>query len=116
MGALLASRLVDKCGVIAIVVLYVLACPAVAVIGVIGNSVYLLSAAIFVAGFCLIGITLSMGAVVGMTYPTEIRAKGVGFATGIGRFCSMLSPVVGSWLIARGAANDAGLSLQQRRP
>jgi len=99
-GALLASRLVDKWGVISIVGLYVLACPAVAVIGVIGNSAYLLSAAIFIAGFCLIGITLSMGAVVGMTYPTEIRAKGIGFAYGIGRFCSMLSPVIGSWLIA----------------
>jgi AAHS family 4-hydroxybenzoate transporter-like MFS transporter len=41
-----------------------------------------------------------MGAVIGMTYPTEIRAKGIGWAYGIGRFCSMLSPIVGSWLVA----------------
>lgn len=100
LGALSASRLVDRFGVIVIVAFYVAACPAVAVIGIIGNSIYLLSAAIFVAGFCLIGITLSMGAVIGMTYPTEIRAKGIGWAYGIGRFCSMLSPIVGSWLIA----------------
>jgi MFS family permease len=41
-----------------------------------------------------------MGAVTGMVYPTEIRAKGYGWAYGIGRFSSMLSPVVGGWLIA----------------
>jgi len=99
-GALLASRMLDRFGLIAIVVLYGLACPAVAFIGIVGNSVYSLGAIIFIAGFCLIGLTLSLGAVVGMTYPTEIRAKGVGWAYGIGRFCSMLSPMVGSWLIA----------------
>ena len=99
-GALLASRMLDRFGLIAIVALYIAACPAVAMIGTAGNSVAWLSATIFVAGFCLIGITLSTGAAVGMTYPTEIRAKGVGWAFGIGRFCSMLSPMVGSWLIA----------------
>ncbi|MDB5604683.1 MAG: hypothetical protein JWP25_1583 [Bradyrhizobium sp.] len=99
-GALIASRLVDTFGVAAIVTLYMLACPAVAIIGMVGNSVYLVSAAVFLAGFCMIGITLSMGAVTGIIYPTEMRAKGIGWAYGIGRFCSMLAPVVGGWLIA----------------
>jgi len=98
-GALVSSRLIDKFGVATVVVLYIVACPAVGLIGIIGNSVYLLSAAIFVAGFCLVGITLSMSAVTGVIYPTEIRAKGIGWAYGLGRFASILSPVIGGWLI-----------------
>src|SRR5882757_83173 len=100
LGALVASRLVDKFGVATVVVLYIVACPAVGLIGMITNSVYLLSAVIFVGGFCLVGITLSMNAITGVIYPTEIRAKGVGWAYGLGRFASIMSPVIGGWLIA----------------
>ncbi len=59
-GALTISRMIDRRGVSAIAVLYLMACPAVGVIGFIDNSVYLLGTAIFLAGFCLVGITLSM--------------------------------------------------------
>jgi AAHS family 4-hydroxybenzoate transporter-like MFS transporter len=99
LGALVSSRLVDKYGVATVVVLYVVACPAVAVIGLIGHSLFLLGASIFVAGFCLVGITLSMGAVAGVIYPTEVRANGIGWCYGVGRFASILSPVIGGWLI-----------------
>jgi AAHS family 4-hydroxybenzoate transporter-like MFS transporter len=98
-GAIVLSRLIDKRGVAAIVVLYLIACPAVGVIGFIDKSVYLLGTAIFLAGFCLVGITLSMNAVAGVIYPTEIRAKGVGWAYGLGRLGSMSGPLVGGWLI-----------------
>jgi AAHS family 4-hydroxybenzoate transporter-like MFS transporter len=99
-GALVASRLVDKFGVAGVVCLYVVVCPTMGLIGVIVNSVYLLSAAIFVTGFCLIGITLSMNAIAGEIYPTSMRAKGVGWASGIGRLGSIISPMIGGWLIA----------------
>jgi len=98
-GALVASRLVDRFGVATILGLFLVAIPVVSTIGLIGPSVPLLSAAIFVAGFCLVGITLSMAAVTGVIYPTEIRANGLGWANGIGRFASVLSPLVGGWLI-----------------
>jgi AAHS family 4-hydroxybenzoate transporter-like MFS transporter len=98
-GALIASRLVDRFGVATIVGLFLVAIPAVSVIGLIGPSVTLLSTAIFISGFCLVGITLSMAAVTGVVYPTEIRANGLGWANGIGRFASILSPLVGGWLI-----------------
>ena len=70
-GALTISRMIDRRGVSAIAVLYLMACPAVGVIGFIDNSVYLLGTAIFLAGFCLVGITLSMNAVAGLIYPTR---------------------------------------------
>lgn len=98
-GALVAGRLVDKLGVAPVVWLYVIACPAIAMIGVLGHSVYFLGATIFLAGFCLIGITLSMGAIAGVIYPTQMRAKGIGWANGVGRFASIMSPLIGGWLI-----------------
>jgi MFS family permease len=54
---------------------------------------------IFLAGFCLVGITLGMNAVAGLIYPTENRAKGVGWANGIGRFGSISGPSLGAWLV-----------------
>jgi MFS transporter, AAHS family, 4-hydroxybenzoate transporter len=99
-GALAISRMIDKRGVLAIALLYLVACPAVGVIGFIDQSVYLLGAAIFLAGFCLVGITLSMNAVAGLIYPTEIRAKGIGWANGIGRLGSISGPSLGAWLVA----------------
>jgi MFS transporter, AAHS family, 4-hydroxybenzoate transporter len=99
LGAIVISRLIDKRGVAAIAVLFLLACPAVGVIGFIDKSVYLLGTAIFLAGFCLVGITLGMNAVAGLIYPTEIRAKGVGWAYGLGRLGSMSGPLLGAWLI-----------------
>jgi MFS transporter, AAHS family, 4-hydroxybenzoate transporter len=98
-GALAISRMIDKRGVSAITVLYLVACPAVGVIGFIDQSVYLLGMAIFLAGFCLVGITLSMNAVAGLIYPTEIRAKGVGWANGLGRLGSISGPTLGAWLV-----------------
>jgi AAHS family 4-hydroxybenzoate transporter-like MFS transporter len=99
LGALAISRMIDKRGVSAIAVLYLIACPAVGVIGFIDQSVYILGAAIFLAGFCLVGITLSMNAVAGLIYPTEIRAKGVGWANGLGRLGSISGPSLGAWLV-----------------
>jgi AAHS family 4-hydroxybenzoate transporter-like MFS transporter len=98
-GALIISRMIDKRGVAAIAVLYLVACPAVGIIGFINQSVYLLGTAIFLAGFCLVGITLGMNAVAGLIYPTEIRAKGIGWANGIGRFGSISGPYLGAWLV-----------------
>jgi len=100
LGALISSRMVDRWGVATVVGLFLVAIPATAIIGFLPHSVALVSAAIFVAGYCLVGITLCMSAIVGSVYPTEIRAKGIGWAYGLGRFGSILSPVVGGWLIA----------------
>jgi AAHS family 4-hydroxybenzoate transporter-like MFS transporter len=98
-GALVISRLADRHGVAAIVALYVLACPIIGIIGFVGQWVYLLGAVIFLAGFCLVGITLGMNAIAGTIYPTEMRAMGIGWAYGVGRFGSIMGPLVGGWLI-----------------
>jgi AAHS family 4-hydroxybenzoate transporter-like MFS transporter len=98
-GVLLVSHVLDKYGMVSLVAMFVLACPAVAAIGLIGQSVPLLSLVIFVAGFCMVSITLGINTVAGLIYPTEIRAKGVGWAYGIGRIGSIIGPMAGGWLI-----------------
>jgi AAHS family 4-hydroxybenzoate transporter-like MFS transporter len=101
LGAIVVSRLLDTRGLAALLVLFIVACPAVAAIGFIGNSVYLLGATIFLAGFCTVGITLGMNAVAGVVYPTASRAKGVGWAGGVGRLGSISGPLLGAWLIGQ---------------
>jgi AAHS family 4-hydroxybenzoate transporter-like MFS transporter len=100
LGALISSRLVDRFGVRTVVALFLCAIPSCAIIGFLPHSVPLLASAIFVAGYCMVGITLCMSAITGSVYPTEIRAKGIGWAYGLGRFGSIISPMVGGALIA----------------
>lgn len=99
LGVLTITRFIDRFGVAAIVALYVISFPAVAAIGMIGHTVAALGTVIFLAGFCMVGITLGMNAVAGVIYPTEMRAKGVGWAYGVGRIGSMTSPWIGGWLV-----------------
>jgi len=63
--------------------------------------------AAFVAGFAILGLQFGLNAASGMIYPTAIRANGSGWAFGIGRFGSIVGPILGGYLIAQ------RLSLQQ---
>jgi MFS family permease len=51
------------------------------------------------AGFATLGAQFGNNAASGLLYPTAIRARGVGWALGIGRFGSMLGPLIGGVLI-----------------
>jgi MFS transporter, AAHS family, 4-hydroxybenzoate transporter len=62
----------------------------------------LLALATFGAGFCVSGAQKSINALAVIFYPTRMRSTGVGWALGIGRFGSILGPVVGGWLLAIG--------------
>jgi AAHS family 4-hydroxybenzoate transporter-like MFS transporter len=99
LGALMVSRWVDKHGLTPIVALYVVSFPALAAIGFLGNLVHLLYLVIFIAGFSLVGITLGMHAVVSGIYPTEARAKGLGWAYGLGRIGSIAGPWIGGAVV-----------------
>ena len=64
------------------------------------NSVALeFTITVFMAGFSLLGIQLSLNAVSGLIYPTAIRSKGAGWMHGIGRFGAISAPLIGGWLI-----------------
>lgn len=99
-GGLVISRLIDRWGIVAIAAYFLIGCPVVAAIGTPGLSHYALTGVVFLTGACVLGSQLGMNAVTGMIYPTSIRSKGAGWASGIGRIVSTAGPVVGGSLIA----------------
>jgi AAHS family 4-hydroxybenzoate transporter-like MFS transporter len=54
---------------------------------------------VFVAGLAVLGAQFGNNAAAGMLYPTEFRAKAVGWALGVGRLGSILGQVLGGVLI-----------------
>jgi len=62
----------------------------------------LLALATFLAGFCVSGAQKSVNALAVIFYPTHVRSTGVGWALGIGRFGSILGPVLAGWLLSWG--------------
>ncbi len=101
LGGLLISVLVDRCGVTVVAMFLALAAPIVAAIGIESlphTAVHLLS---FTAGIAVLGAQFGNNASAGLIYPTGIRGRAVGLAFGIGRFGSILGPLLGGYVIAR---------------
>ncbi len=105
-GGVVGGRFADRFGIAAVVAMAVLACPAVAAIGMLDGASSMLFPVVFLAGFFAFGVQTCLHGVVGSLYPTRIRANGVGWAIGIAKIGSMLGPYVGGLLIA-------GLTSQQ---
>lgn len=64
------------------------------------GSSLVLSSAIACAGFCVVGGQIAANALAARSYPTTIRATGVGYAFGVGRIGSLVGPFLGGGLIA----------------
>lgn len=79
---------------------YFAAAAAIAGIGLFaGISVWATIAAVFVAGFGVIGGQTAANALAAVSYPTEIRSTGVGWALGVGRVGSIVGPAVAGVLL-----------------
>lgn len=100
LGGILVSILLDRFGFVVIGLLFLLACPAVACIGLPGHSFHLLTLATTLSGITVLGAQFGNNAAAGLIYPTAFRSKGVGWALAIGRFGSILGPLLGGWLIS----------------
>lgn len=101
LGGLLISVLIDRFGVLVIAVFLAIAGPVVAAIGLVGLPHTAVLALSLGAGIFVLGAQFGNNASAGMIYPTEVRSKAVGWAFSIGRFGSILGPLVGGVLIAR---------------
>lgn len=66
------------------------------------EDIRVLYALIFAAGFLLQGAFTAMYALAAQTYPTAVRATGVGWAAGLGRVGAIVSPIVTGYLVAAG--------------
>ncbi len=100
LGGLSIAVLLDRFGMIPIVILFCLAAPVVALIGTPGLGEPGLLAIVGVAGFCILGLQFGINALSGLIYPTAVRASGSGWAFAIGRFGSIAGPLLGGALIA----------------
>lgn len=91
--------LIDRFGVIPLVVLFFLGVPTLAAIGTPGLSATELSLVIACAGFCVTGNNFGFGGVLGMLYPTPVRSLGTGWAQAMGRAGSLVAPALGAFLL-----------------
>ena len=100
-GTLALGRLVDRMGFRVLVASFAVAAAAILAIGR-AHPEALLLAAIFAAGFGVIGGQPAVNSLAASYYPTALRSTGIGWGLGIGRFGSILGPVLGGYLIGRG--------------
>jgi MFS transporter, AAHS family, 4-hydroxybenzoate transporter len=98
-GGLVISRLIDRTGLLAVLGFFLVACPAVGLIGFPGLGPAMVAAIVFVAGFAVFGIQHGINAVSGLIYPTRMRANGAGWAFGVGRLGGIAGPMLGALLI-----------------
>jgi AAHS family 4-hydroxybenzoate transporter-like MFS transporter len=81
---------------------YAIAALAIAFISLAQTNLVLLTVAVFAAGFGIIGGQNGANAVAAMSYPTQIRSTGVGWAIGFGRVGSIIGPGLAGILVQMG--------------
>lgn len=100
-GTLSLGRLFDRFSPFrALALTYLIGSVCILLVGTAGSSVGLLYATVFGAGFCIVGGQIGANALTAESYPTAIRATGVGWALGIGRIGSIIGPLVGGLLLS----------------
>jgi AAHS family 4-hydroxybenzoate transporter-like MFS transporter len=100
-GTFALGSIIDRFSFRALALVYFIAVFAVGAIGQLGHSAILVTLAIFVAGFCVVGGQIAANALTAGYYPTAVRATGVGWALGIGRVGSIVGPLVGGVLLSQ---------------
>jgi AAHS family 4-hydroxybenzoate transporter-like MFS transporter len=98
-GTFALGSIIDRFSFRALTLVYFVAVFAVGAIGQLGHSVVLVTTAIFIAGFCIVGGQIAANALAAGFYPTSVRSTGIGWALGIGRVGSIVGPLVGGALL-----------------
>jgi AAHS family 4-hydroxybenzoate transporter-like MFS transporter len=82
---------------------FFLACISIIVFGYYAASPFVVVAIVSVVmGFFVIGSQSGLLALASLTYPTDIRGTGLGWASGIGRSGSLIAPIVGGMMLGGG--------------
>ena len=96
-GPLLLCRWIDNRRFAAITIMFILAVPVVGSVGWFGiTSQTTLMIAAFFAGFFVLGIQSGINVSGALIYPTSLRSNGSGWELGIGRFGSIVGPLLGA--------------------
>ncbi len=99
-AGLTLGLVIDRAGFLKVLFpVYIGAGLAIGSIGFAGTSLGLIMIASFLSGAFVIGGQNSVNVLAAVFYPTYIRATGVGWALGIGRFGSIMGPIAGGMLL-----------------
>jgi AAHS family 4-hydroxybenzoate transporter-like MFS transporter len=101
-GGLILMRPLDRWGFIPVPILFAVAIPVVACIGLPGLSETMVMVLVTLAGFCLLGLQFGNIASEGNVFPTAVRGFGVGSCFTAGRVGAVIGPLVGGFLLAGG--------------
>lgn len=102
-GGLIIGRIMDGSQPTRVLgIAYLFACVAICVVGQAYATPLVAAPFVFVAGMCISGTQVGINGLAATLYPTAMRATGVAWATGIGRFGSMLGSAVGGYLLSSG--------------
>jgi AAHS family 4-hydroxybenzoate transporter-like MFS transporter len=104
-GSIVCTQLIDrKIGrpIAILTVAYFIGAAAVFSISFAGTALLPIMATIFLSGFFIIGVQLSLNAYITNYYPTAIRGTGVGWSQLFGRTGSLVGPMVGGMLVTQG--------------
>jgi MFS transporter, AAHS family, 4-hydroxybenzoate transporter len=100
-AAIVLGRVVDRQMSYAVLAwVYLGAALCVFLIGLVNGTAAIETAAVFAAGFCVIGGQTCSNSLAAESYPTAVRSTGVGWALGIGRIGSIVGPVLGGLLLS----------------
>ena len=106
-GAVLLGLVIDRAGFRRVLIpCFLVASVSIFMIGRPGMELPLLFAAIVITGFSIVGGQSAINALAANYYPTALRSTGIGWGLGVGRFGSMLGPIVGGELIRMGLPNS----------
>lgn len=98
-GGVLMSILLDRFGFVVIALLFAVAAPAIAALGLAPTTFAALAPLATLAGLAVLGAQFGNNAAAGLLYPTAARSRGVGWALGVGRFGAIVGPMIGGVLL-----------------
>jgi AAHS family 4-hydroxybenzoate transporter-like MFS transporter len=100
--------MVDRLGAgLTIVSAYATGAVAIVCVGLAGDNLAALVITVLVAGFGIIGGQSATNALAAISYPTQIRSTGVGWATGIGRIGSIIGPSLAGIIVGMSGSTES---------
>jgi len=110
-GGVALMRFTDRHGPISIAVLPIIAVPLLLVAGLTPMSLTVFLFLSLAISVFLGGSHYGVTSVVGLFYPSHIRANGAGWASAMAKFGSVLGPLVGGYVLASGVPVKATYAL-----
>jgi MFS transporter, AAHS family, 4-hydroxybenzoate transporter len=109
-GSIACTQLIDRKvarPMVIMIAAYFVGAVAVFGMGYTGPAFWPIMVMIFLGGFFIIGVQLSLNAFITASYPTAIRGTGVGWSQVVGRSGSLVGPLVGGVLVSQGISAAA---------